>query len=144
MVWRLTRNGSRRPLYRLVFDHVPAGARARLREEHSSIRLCEQRPARDLFGGRRDGVVRADFEHEAYFGPGWTAAERTPIGALRRAAGSATLLIPLPAGVSCSLDLDGSAAPPIHVTPSHAAQGVTSITLGPVASLRAARLVCGG
>jgi hypothetical protein len=96
---QLTRNDERRPVFRVAFDGNTS-ARARLRPggASSSLTLCAM-PLRPLFtpDGNRASFT-ADFESEAYFGPGWQDAERSPAGHVRRGRGGCTLLLPLDEG----------------------------------------------
>ena len=123
--WKLARTGSRRPLFRLSLDRPPERARARLRLGAAGAqRVCSHRPARELFGGAgREAVLRADFESEAYFGAGWGMAERTPLGTIRRGAGSTSLLVPLRAGRACRVTLEGTAPSAVDVTINGSAAG---------------------
>jgi hypothetical protein len=72
-----------------------------------NVTVCPHTPARPLFTpGSNAGVLRADFESEAYYGAGWSGAERNEAGALRRGEARATLLLPLARGFSYDLELD--------------------------------------
>lgn len=118
LVWNLHRAAGRRPLFRLAFDRIPVGGRARLRPgEGSRLRVCSFRPSRELkLDEQRESILRADFESEAYFGPGWTTAERTPTGTIRRATGPAVLLVPLDVPSACRVSFDGTAPVPVALT----------------------------
>ena len=79
----LTRAGESRPVFRLALDRVPSGARARLRPggARPTLDVCALNAVHPLFEpGRTSGVLRPDFESEAYFGAGWTDAQRTATG----------------------------------------------------------------
>jgi hypothetical protein len=65
--------------------------------------------------GRTSGVLRPDFESEAYFGAGWSDAQRTPTGPVRHAEDGATLFLPLERGVAYRLLLDLAADQPFDV-----------------------------
>ena len=118
LTWELQRNPGRRPLFRLAFDRVPRSARARLRPDAARrLRLCSFRPSRNLgLDQHRERVLRADFESEAYFGPGWTTALRTATGTVRRAVGPATILLPLANPIACRISFEGTAPAPVSVT----------------------------
>lgn len=108
----LTRAGESRPVFRLALDRRPSDVRARLRAGGA-------RPALDICGlsavhplvepGRPSGVLRPDFESEVYFGAGWTDAQRTATGPVRRGEDGATLFLPLERGVAYRLLLDVAA-----------------------------------
>ena len=105
----LTRAGESRPVFRLALDRVPARARARLRAggARPALDVCALGAVRPLFEpGRTDGVLRADFESEASFGAGWTDAQRTATGPVRRGEEGATLFLPLERGHGYRLRLD--------------------------------------
>jgi hypothetical protein len=81
------------------------------------VTLCPHHPARPLFSpGSNAGILRADFESEAYYGAGWSGAERNEAGALRRGEEAATLLLPLASGFSYHLGLDVTATDGAGVT----------------------------
>jgi hypothetical protein len=114
----LTRAGESRPVFRLALDRVPSGARARLRAggARPTIDLCGLSPVHPLFApGRTSGVLRPDFESEAYFGAGWTDAQRTATGPVRRGEDGATLFLPLERGVTYRLLLDLAADIPSDI-----------------------------
>jgi Protein of unknown function (DUF2723) len=105
----LTRAGESRPVFRVALDRVPSSGRARLRAggARPTIDLCGLSPVHPLVApGRTSGVLRPDFESEAYFGAGWTDAQRTPTGPVRRGEDGATLFLPLDRGVTYRLLLD--------------------------------------
>jgi hypothetical protein len=113
----LTRTGESRPVFRLALDRVPldeaqggpSRARARLRAggARPTLDVCALNPVHPLFEpGRTSGVLRPDFESEAYFGAGWTDAERTATGPVRRGEAGATLFLALDRGVAYRLELD--------------------------------------
>ena len=56
-------------------------------------------------------TVRPEFHSEAYFGAGWAGAEPTPTGTIRRATNTATLLLPLEAGLAHTVALDIATEP---------------------------------
>ena len=105
----LTRTGESRPIFRLALDRVPSSARARLRPggARPTLDVCALGAVHPLVEpGRTVGVLRPDFESEAYFGAGWTDAQRTPTGPVRRGEDGATLFLPLERGVAYRLLLD--------------------------------------
>ena len=72
-----------------------------------AVTVCPHHPARPLFTpASTAGVLRADFESEAYYGAGWSGAERNEAGPFRRGEETATLLLPLSRGFSYHLALD--------------------------------------
>jgi hypothetical protein len=114
----LTRAGESRPVFRLALDRRPSGARARLRAggARPTLDVCALTPVHPLFEpGRPGGVLRADFESEVYFGAGWTDAQRTATGPVRRGEEDATLFLPLERGVAYRLLLDLAADQPFNV-----------------------------
>jgi hypothetical protein len=105
----VTRTSERRPVFRFAVDRPGVHARARVRPGGVSqdVTVCPHHPARPLFTpGSNAGILRADFESEAYYGAGWSGAERNEAGALRRGQAPATLLLPLTRGFSYHLALD--------------------------------------
>jgi hypothetical protein len=109
----MTRSTERRPVFRFSTDRPGIHARARVRPggARSAVKVCSHQPARPLFkAGSNTGVLKADFESEAYFGAGWSDAERNPAGSLRRGEGAATLLLPLPREFSYRIVLDLASA----------------------------------
>jgi hypothetical protein len=120
LLTELTRTGERRPVFRLALDRAPVGARARLRSggAQSHITVCAHLPHSLFVEGRDQAVLRPDFESEAYFGAGWTDAERTATGPVRRAGRHATLLLPFEEGYRyrMSFEIVGTAAAGIDVT----------------------------
>ncbi len=105
----MTRSSEARPVFRLSLDRPAVQARARVRPGgmHAAVKVCSHRPARPLFAPGSDaGVLRADFESEAYYGAGWSGAERNEAGPLRRGDEVATLLLPLPRGASYRIVMD--------------------------------------
>lgn len=109
----LERTGERRPLFRLALDRPALAARARVRAggARPSVTLCAHEPRALFRSGRSVGVLRPDFESEAYFGAGWGQAERSPAGPVRHGEHRATLLLPLETGYSYRVSLDLVAAP---------------------------------
>jgi hypothetical protein len=61
-----------------------------------------------LFSQSKDlAVVRPDFESEPYFGPGWSAQQRTGAGTIRQGSdGVSTLLLPLDANADYRMTLN--------------------------------------
>jgi hypothetical protein len=58
--------------------------------------LCADEPAPLFSQSTGRAVLRADFESEPYFGPGWSGPQRTGAGTIRQASdGVSTLLLPL-------------------------------------------------
>ncbi len=109
----MTRASERRPVFRFAVERPGLHARARVRPGgvRQSVTVCPHHPARPLFTPESNaGVLRADFESEAYYGPGWSGAERNEAGALRRGEHSATLLLPLARRFSYHLVLDMTSA----------------------------------
>jgi hypothetical protein len=111
LVTELARQGSR-PVFRLAADSPGVQGRARLKSGgvQASLRLCAQVP-RPLFRRQENvAVVTPDFDEEAYFGAGWSNAERTPNGYVRRSDHGGTLLLPFSEawGYKLSLDLVGT------------------------------------
>jgi hypothetical protein len=105
----MTRASERRPVFRFAVDRSGVHARARVRPGSATqaITVCPHHPARPLFTpGSNAGVLRGDFESEAYYGAGWGGAERNETGAFRRGEETATLLLPLARGFSYHLALD--------------------------------------
>jgi hypothetical protein len=113
----MTRAGESRPVFRLALDRVPfdgarggpSSAQARLRAggARPSLRICAFSAVHPLIEpGRTSGVLRPDFESEAYFGAGWSDAQRTATGPVRRGEDGATLFLPLEPGVAYRLLLD--------------------------------------
>jgi hypothetical protein len=108
----MSRSSERRPVFRFAVDRPGVRARARVRPGGVSqhVTVCPHQPARSLFSpGSNAGVLKADFESEAYYGAGWSGAERNEAGALRRGEATATLLLPLVSGFSYDLSLDMTA-----------------------------------
>jgi hypothetical protein len=111
LVTELARQGSR-PVFRLAVDSPGVQGRARLKSggAQASLRLCAQVP-RPLFRRQETlAVVTPDFDGEAYFGAGWSNAERVPNGYVRRSDNGGTLLLPLAEawGYKLWLDLVGT------------------------------------
>lgn len=113
----LTRPADRRPLFRLALDRPVANARARLRagDGPATVTVCAHHPAVDLFEAGETAALRPDFESEPFYGAGWSDAERTPTGPVRRGAGEATLLLPLEPGRGYRLRLDVASDRPIDL-----------------------------
>lgn len=96
-------------MFRLSLGRPAVQARARIRHDgaDAAVKVCSHRPTRPLFvPGSDTGVLRADFESEAYYGAGWSGAERNEAGTLRRGQEVATLFLPLRGGSSYRMDLD--------------------------------------
>jgi hypothetical protein len=93
----LTRTGQARSAFRVALD--APGSRSRLRVDGTvaGLKICAHEPPALFDGDRRVAVVRPDFESEAFFGAGWSDAEATAGGRVRRAVDGATLLLPLAA-----------------------------------------------
>ena len=95
--WRVSRDGGRRPLFRLALDQPVSAGRARLAasSQIAAATLCSHRPWRPLASGDATRIhLNPDFESEAFFGAGWTGATRDPHGTARRGESVATLLLP--------------------------------------------------
>ena len=95
--WRFSRDGGRRPLFRLALDQPANAGRARLAagSQIAAATLCSHRPWRSLASGETTRIhLNPDFESEAFFGAGWTGARRDPHGTARRGESGATLLLP--------------------------------------------------
>ncbi|MCA1563678.1 MAG: hypothetical protein LC804_26655, partial [Acidobacteria bacterium] len=131
LLTELTRNGERRPVFRLALDRVPVGARARLRAggAQSHIAVCAHEPHSLFAAGRDQATLRPDFESEAYFGAGWSDAERIVTGPVRRARGHATLLLPFDTGYRyhASFDVVADAAARVNVTVNGIAAGACDL-----------------
>ena len=82
--------------------------------------------------GSAHAVLRPDFESEAYFGAGWSDAERTATGRVRRAQDRATLLLPLQPGYDyrLSLDLAGAAGTRIDIVVNESPAGACELRRG--------------
>jgi hypothetical protein len=109
----MTRGSERRPVFRFALDRPAVHARGRLRPGSVSqaVTVCPHHPARPLFApGSNTGDLRADFESEAYYGAGWSGAERNEAGPFRRGEERATLLLPLSRGFSYHLTMDVTSA----------------------------------
>jgi hypothetical protein len=111
--WHLSRDGIRRPLFRLAVDQPINAGRARLAatSQISEATLCSHRSWRSLVSGGATRIrLNPDFESEAFFGTGWTGATRDPHGPARRGESGATLLLPwnpaVPYLATLSLGLD--------------------------------------
>jgi hypothetical protein len=105
----MTRSSESRAVFRLSLGGPVAGARARVRPagKREAITVCSHRPARPLFRpGSPVGVLRTDFESEAYYGAGWGNQERNQAGSFRRAEARSTLLLPLDRGFTYHVALD--------------------------------------
>ncbi len=95
--WRVSRDGGRRPLFRLALDQPIHSGRARLaaNSQIAAATLCSHRPWRPLASGDSTRIhLNPDFESEAFFGAGWTGATRDPHGTARRGESGATLMLP--------------------------------------------------
>ncbi len=113
VVTEFLRRDYQRPLFRFSLDRLPAAARARLRtgEAAASLKLCADQPAPLFSPHKSQATVRADFESEPYFGPGWSGAQRTGVVTVRQsAAGPSTLLLPLDADGDYRMMLNVDAA----------------------------------
>lgn len=109
----LRRSSERRPVFRLSMDRPAVQARARVRPGgvRAAVTVCSHQPARPLFEpGSNTGTLKADFESEAYYGAGWSGAEKNDAGPFRRGEDTATLLLPLPAAFTYHLALDVTSA----------------------------------
>jgi hypothetical protein len=105
----MTRGSERRAVFRFALDRPAVHARATVAPGSviQAVTVCPHHPARPLFTpGSNAGELRADFESEAYYGAGWSGAERNEAGPLRRGEEIATLLLPLPRGFNYHLALD--------------------------------------
>jgi Protein of unknown function (DUF2723) len=114
----MTRASESRAVFRLTLDGPIAHTRARVRPGGVSqaITVCSHHPARPLFRpGSSSGVLRTDFESEAYYGPGWGDPERNQAGSFRRADARSTLLLPLERGFSYHVALDLSSEDEVTV-----------------------------
>jgi hypothetical protein len=108
----MTRGSESRAVFRLSFDRPVPHARARVRPGgvREALTVCTHHPARPLFEpGSLRGVLRTDFESEAYYGAGWGGAERNQAGSFRRPQAHSTLLLPLERGFEYHVALDLSA-----------------------------------
>jgi hypothetical protein len=109
----MTRGSERRPVFRFALDRPAVRARGRLRPGGvtQAVTVCPHYPARPLFTPWSNaGDLRADFESEAYYGAGWSGAERNEAGPFRRGEETATLLLPLARGFSYHVTLDVTSA----------------------------------
>ena len=116
--WRFARSGERRPLFRLALDRPVDAARARVApgSDVSAATLCSHRPWRPAAApGSTRLHISANFEDEAFFGAGWSRADRQPEGALRRGRDRATLFVPLQPNVGYQLKLALAAAAPSSI-----------------------------
>ena len=98
-VWRseLRRTGGRRSVFRLAIDQPGVEAAARVEPgSPEPLKLCAFSPPPILGAGREAAMVPANFESEAYFGPGWSGAQMADTGRVRHGSARATLLLPLP------------------------------------------------
>jgi hypothetical protein len=106
---QLSRSHYRRPLFRLAFDAAGSSGRMRVRPggAQSTLMVCAHVP--EAIAPQK--TVRPDFDREAYFGAGWSGAEPTLAGTVRRATNAATLLLPLAPGLSHRVLLDIATEP---------------------------------
>ena len=117
-VWRsaLTRSGGRRSVFRLAVDRPGLRMRARVASGPApSVRLCSQRPIPLFRDGSDVDAIHANFEAEAYFGPGWSGAAPDSIGRVRKGKPRATLLLPLESGHAYRMTLDLMAPHAAHI-----------------------------
>jgi hypothetical protein len=107
--WRseLNRTGGRRTVFRLALDAPAAGARARVAGDWAEgVAVCAF-PPMPLFRDRGNSdSIRAAFEHESYFGAGWSRAEIADTGRVRLAGERAALLLPLEQGYAYRLTME--------------------------------------
>jgi hypothetical protein len=97
----MTRTGERRTVFRLALDRPRPLARARLRAggAASTVNVCAFNAVHPLFErAGAAGVLRPDFESEAYFGAGWSDARATPTGPVRLGEDGASLFLPFEGG----------------------------------------------
>ena len=116
--WRFSRSGGRRPLFRLALDRPVRAARARIAagSDVSAATLCSHHPWRPAAtSGSTRTHISANFEDEAFFGAGWSRADRQPEGVLRRGRDRATLFVPLQSNVSYRLKLALAAETPTTI-----------------------------
>lgn len=135
LVTELRRETEHRPVFRIAFDRVPRRVRARVRPGGAvpTVKICGHQPHALFLDDTGGATLTPDFESEALFGAGWSDAERTATGPVRRAADTATLLLPLPGGWSyqLSLDLAGPAGTRIDFAANGAATGACEMTGAP-------------
>ncbi|MEO8078618.1 MAG: hypothetical protein ABI818_20000, partial [Acidobacteriota bacterium] len=112
LLTELSRAGEGRPVFRLALDRagVPGKARLRPGTDAAPVTLCAHTPLPLFSAGDDRAVLRPDFESEAYFGAGWSDAERLPTGRVRRAHDRAALLLPLASEYEYRVALDVVAA----------------------------------
>ena len=113
--WRFARSGERRTLFRLALDRPVRAARARIApaSDVSAATLCSHRPWRPVATpGSTRLHISANFEDEAFFGAGWSRADRQPEGTLRRGRDRAVLFVPLQPNVGYRLKLALAAEAP--------------------------------
>jgi hypothetical protein len=99
--WRsdLSRTGGRRTVFRFALDAAAAGARARVNGDWpGGIALCAFPPMPLFRGGGSSEAIPAAFDHESYFGAGWSRAEMADTGRVRLAGERAAVLLPLERG----------------------------------------------
>ena len=145
LVTGLTRARELRTVFHLALDRPRAGVRARLRPggATSTVKACAFSPVRSLFE-QREGILRADFEYEAYFGAGWSDPHATPAGPVRQGQDGATLLLPLERGRDYRLLLDLAAERPIEVALNGEGAGSCDLSTRPCEIvLRGASIVNG-
>jgi hypothetical protein len=115
----MTRSSESRAVFRLSVDAPAPHALARVRPGgvRSALKVCAHQAARPLFtAGSTTGTLKADFESEAYYGPGWNGAERNQAGSVRHGDTRAALLLPLPRGFTYRIALDLSWEGDVPVT----------------------------
>jgi Protein of unknown function (DUF2723) len=109
----MSRSSERRPVFRFSMDRPAVQARARVRPSgaQTTVTVCSHQPSRPLFeSGSNAGILKADFESEAYYGAGWSGAERNDAGPFRRGEQAATLLLPLTGPFTYHVSLDVTSA----------------------------------
>jgi hypothetical protein len=119
----LTRSGGRRTVFRFALDRPGVQATARLTSEgEPSINLCSQPPTPLFRDQGAVDVIRPHFDHESYYGAGWSDVQFAGTGRIRFAAAHAALLLPLEPDYSYRIVLDLSG--PAHSRTSIALNGV--------------------
>ena len=105
----ISRSHYRRPVFRFGFAAAGSSGRMRVRPggAQSTLTMCAHVPGPIA----QQKTIRPDFDSEAYFGAGWSGAEPTATGSVRRATNAATLLLPLESAVAHSVLLDITTEP---------------------------------
>jgi hypothetical protein len=128
----LSRHRSRRPVFRLAIDSPSHSGRARVRPGgvQSSITLCAHVPGPLFRSQHNPGIVKPDFDGEAYFGAGWGGPEATATGSVRRGGSGATLLLPLESttGYRAVFDVVGEPATTIEIMLNTTAIGTCNLS----------------